>query len=153
MDLSAGLDESQMGVNKSLMLYPHLHNRRRKREDSVGVPPAGTGRSSPTPTTRASSGRPPWPTSPPTWPALWSASWRYSNQFEKIFFQINYLCSLFFHSVLLYCQVRRCSATLSLASRSCCHRPESSSSFTPLDEEEKLVRLRPKAKLKSQLSC
>ena len=59
MDLSAVLDESQMGVNKSLVIFPHLHNRRRKREDSVGVPPAGTGRSSPTPTTRASSGRPP----------------------------------------------------------------------------------------------
>ena len=53
MDLTAVLDESQMGVNKSLVLFPHLHNRRRKREDSVGVPPAGTGRSLPTPTTRA----------------------------------------------------------------------------------------------------
>lgn len=40
MDLSAGLDKSQMGVNKSLVLFPHLHNRRRKREDSVDVPPA-----------------------------------------------------------------------------------------------------------------
>ena len=36
MNITAVLDDSQTGLNKSLILFPHLHNRKRKRDDSVG---------------------------------------------------------------------------------------------------------------------
>ena len=38
LDMTSVLDESQMGLNKSLVLFPHLHNRKRKREDSFEDP-------------------------------------------------------------------------------------------------------------------